>query len=147
MGLFENLFRRKAPVRLPTLKQDFWELRSGEESHRKSPITFQIPSRDARANLRRGQAAKLIFEIEATDETGAIVVGGERMWVIMTERVAEVYLGVLVDEPSLDPSDDVYLREGAEIPFLPEHIIDIDDPPDDFVAQVFAREPTRRWPR
>jgi hypothetical protein len=66
---------------------------------------------------------------------------------LVTERIGDIYVGVLVNEPSLDSPDEFHLRLGAEITFLPEHIIHIDDPPDDLVAQVFAREPTRRWPR
>jgi hypothetical protein len=133
-------------MRLPTLSEDYWQLLSAEESHRRNPSTFWIPSLDARSSLQRGQAAKLMFEIEA-DEDGSVDRGVERMWVLITERVGEIYIGVLVNTPSLDAPDEFHLRLGAEVPFLPEHIIDIDDPPQDFVEQVLAREPSRRWPR
>jgi hypothetical protein len=58
-----------------------WKLQSAEKSHRRSPNTFFIPSHEARSNLRRGQAPKLIFDIEGTNEDGSVVVSGERMWV------------------------------------------------------------------
>ena len=57
-------------IRLPTLKRDFWTLRSGEESHRAHPEEFWIPSADERRNLQRGKAARLIFDVEVEDEQG-----------------------------------------------------------------------------
>jgi hypothetical protein len=48
----------------------------------------------------------------------------ERMWVIVRERLAGGYLGILDNEPS---ADDVNgrLRRGMELPFEPRHIIDV----------------------
>jgi hypothetical protein len=135
-------------MRLPKLECDFWTLRSGEESHRAHPEQFWIPPLEARRNLRRGQAARLIFDIEAEDEHGHVVAGGERMWVIVAERVGDQYIGILDNEPAcLEPSDTVYLCVGAEIPFAPEHVIDIADPPADYAERRLAREPRRVWPR
>jgi hypothetical protein len=134
-------------MRLPTLDHDHWELRSAEESHRENPKTFWIPPREARDNLRRGQGAKLIFDIEGCEPDGSVVVGGERMWVLVTERIGDVYLGMLINTPSLDLSDDFYVRLGAEIPFLSEHVIDTDDPPSDVLEELLAQKPTRHWPR
>src|SRR5258705_1093556 len=68
-------------MRLPTLERVFWTLRSGEESHRAHPDKFWIPPLEQRSSLQRGQAARLIFDIEAEDEDGKVVVNGERMWV------------------------------------------------------------------
>ncbi len=36
---------------------------------------------------------------------------------------------------------------GAELPFLPEHVIDIGDPPAEYVEWQLGQEPERRWPR
>ena len=57
-------------MRLPSLEQDYWQLRSGEQLHHEHPDTFWIPPHDARAQLHIGQAAKLYFEIEAETESG-----------------------------------------------------------------------------
>jgi hypothetical protein len=136
-------------MRLPTLATDYWELRSGEASHAAHPEKFWIPTLEARTTVKRGQAVKLIFDLEAEDrETGRIEVGGERMWVIVAERVGEFYIGILDNAPAaLEPADDVYLQPGAEIPFLPEHIVNIDTPPPEYAELRLSQPPSRRWPR
>jgi hypothetical protein len=135
-------------MRLATLKTDFWQLRSGEASHKDHPDSFWIPPRDQRENLHRGQSAKLIFDIEAEGENGKIELQGERMWVTVAERVGSCYIGILENQPAcLEPNENVYLCLGAEIPFLAEHVIDIADPPADFVEWQLGPEPERRWSR
>lgn len=135
-------------MRLPTLENDFWTLRSGEASHQANPDKFWIPSVEDRHNLQRGTAARLIFDIEAEDHDGNVVVSGERMWVIVAERVGEFYVGILDNKPAtLEPSESVYLCFGAEIPFAPEHVIDIADPPQDYVEWQLGQMPERSWPR
>src|SRR5262245_9033588 len=133
-------------VRLAELSRDFWELRSGEASARKSPDTFHLPPLEERKGLKRGQAAKLIFEVESEDEAGKRQIQGERMWVIVAERVGATYIGILDSQPaSLVPGDDVYLCFGAEIPFLPEHVIEIASPPADYVEWQLSQAPERKW--
>jgi len=135
-------------IRLATLARDSWELRSAEASQREHPDTFRIPPPAVRANLRRGQAAKLIFDLEAVEEDGSIVVQGERMWVIVAERAGETYVGLLDSQPaSIEPSPTVYLCFGAEIPFLPEHVVDIAQPPEEYVTWQLGQVPERTWPR
>lgn len=121
-------------MRLPQIDTDFWELRSGEAAQVEHPDTFWIPPLEQRKNLQIGQAAKLIFDIEIEDEEGNLVVQGERMWVIVSEIVDGGYIGILDNKPALfEPSDQVYLCYGCEIPFRPEHIIDIASPPEEYV--------------
>jgi hypothetical protein len=135
-------------MRLATFERDFWQLRSGEESHREHPDTFWIPPLEQRQSLERGQAARLIFEIEGEEEDGTVSVQGERMWVIVAEKVGEVYIGILDNQPAcLGPSDKVYLRFGAEVAFLAEHVIDIGQPPPEYVEWQLGQPPDRRWPR
>ena len=135
-------------MRLPTLETDFWTLRSGEAQHRAHPDAFWIPPLEERRNLERGKAARLIFEIEAEDEDGRVERNGERMNVIVAERVGDLYIGILDDEPAtLEPGERVYLCFGAEIPFGPEHVIDILDPPAEYVEWQLGQPPERRWPR
>ena len=87
-------------MRLPSLEHDFWRLRSGEQSQQEHPDTFRMPPPDQRQNLKRGQAALLIFEIEGQDEQGVVQVQGERMWVIVSERIGDVYVGILDNQPA-----------------------------------------------
>jgi len=135
-------------MRLPSLTHDYWTLRSGEDAHRRNPDTFWIPPLDDRINLEIGQAAKLIFDIEIEDESGQRSTQGERMWVIVAEKIGDYYIGILDNQPAtFDPSDEVYLCFGAEIPFLAEHVIDIANPPQDHVQWQLSQAPERQWPR
>jgi hypothetical protein len=98
--------------------------------------------------LRRGQAAKLIFDIETEDESGKAVLTGERMWVIVAERIGDQFIGILDSQPAcMMPNDTAYLRFGAEIPFAPEHVIEIAEPPSSYVEWQLSQPPERNWPR
>jgi hypothetical protein len=135
-------------MRLASFEHDFWRLRSGEQCHRDSPDTFWIPPHAQRQSLKRGQAARLVFELEGEDKDGQVRVGAERMWVVVAEKVGDIYLGILTDRPvSLVPGEDVYLCAGAEVPFRAEHVIEIDDPDPRFAELWLGVAPTRRWPR
>lgn len=135
-------------MRLADLEHDYWELRSAEEVHNRNQESFRIPARHDRQNLKIGQAAKLIFDIEGTNEDGTIKLQGERIWVITAERYDGFYIGILDGQPvSVEVSDKTYLCFGAEIPFLPEHIIDIAEPPEDYVEWQLSQPPERTWPR
>lgn len=135
-------------MRLATFARDFWQLRSGELSHREHPETFWIPPLEHRKSLKRGQSARLIFDIEGEDDDGNPEVQGERMWVTISEQIGDYYIGILENQPAcFDPREDFYLRMGAEIPFSAEHVIDIADPPADYVEWQLGQEPERRWPR
>jgi hypothetical protein len=135
-------------MRLATFERDFWQLRSGEQSHREHPDSFWIPSSSDRQSLQRGQAAKLMFDIEYEEEDGSIAIQVERMWVIVAECVGDTYIGILDNQPAcFEPSDDVYLRLGAEVPFRAEHVIDIHQPPQEHVEWQLGQPPDRVWPR
>jgi hypothetical protein len=135
-------------MRLASFERDFWQLRSGEESHREHPDTFWIPPLEQRRNLKRGHAARLIFEIEGEEEDGSVSVQGERMWVIVAETVGDTYIGILDNQPAcLERSDGLYLRFGAEVPFRAEHVIDIGQPPPEYVEWQLGQPPDRVWPR
>lgn len=135
-------------MRLPSIDRDYWELRSAVESHRAHPDEFWIPEEEDRNNLKIGSAAKLIFDIETEEESGEPVVFGERMWVIVAERLRDTYIGILDNTPAcVEPADDVYLCFGAEVPFRAEHVIDIAQPPEEYVRWQLSMKPERRWPR
>jgi hypothetical protein len=134
-------------MRQPSIETDFWELRSAEESHAKYGDKFWIPALEERQSLKRGQAARLIFDIEVDNE-GKIEVVGERMWVIVKEKIGDTYIGILDNQPACSAfEDDVYLCLGAEVPFLAEYIIAIDMPPQDHSDWQLSLEPARIWPR
>jgi hypothetical protein len=98
--------------------------------------------------LKRGQAAKLIFDIESEDENGKIVLTGERMWVIVAERIGEMFICILDCQPAcMVPDDTAYLRFGAEVPFASEHVIEIAEPPPSYVEWQLSQPPETVWPR
>jgi hypothetical protein len=127
---------------------DSWELESGEQRHADAPDSFWIPTRSERTSLRVGQAAKLLFAIEADDD-GQVIVSVERMWVFVREVLdGGDYMGILDNVPgSFDPTPDMYLALGVEIPFRAEHVIDIANPPQDYVHWQLTQPPERCWPR
>ncbi len=132
--------------RLASLDSDGWELKSGEAANSANPATFYIPTLEERTTLRRGMAVKLIFDQEGVEEDGTVTVQGERMYVLVSHPSGEGYMGLLTSKPQfLEPSD-VYLCAAAEVYFGPEHVIDIDQPPEDFVRVMFSEPPTRTWP-
>jgi hypothetical protein len=135
-------------MRWPSLEEDYWELESGEARHAEAPSSFWIPSRVEREAVQPGQAVKLLFAIEGEFEDGSIGVQVERMWVFVTERVADGFIGILDNRPdSTEPSPNAYLDIGVEVPFRPEHIIDIADPPQDYVTWQRSQPPSQTWPR
>jgi hypothetical protein len=111
--------------RLARLDPDNWELESALTRHQRAPRTFQIPSQEARSAVRVGQAVKLVFRIRVTDERGSTDVVTERMWVYVTGREAERYVGRLQNQPECTPD----LAPGTVVHFLADHIADISDPP------------------
>jgi hypothetical protein len=140
---------QKIVLRLANFKEDYWELRIGEKSHSEHPKTFWIPELSDRQSLKRGDAAKLIFDIECEDENGNITIEGERIYVIVSEVLGNKYIGILDSQPKcIDKDQDgVYLGFGVEIPFSSEHVIDIDRPPEDYIEWQLDEPPERIWPR
>ena len=135
-------------MRLPSLDIDSWCLYSAEAAHDTLPDSFSIPSFEERNGLTRGNAARLLFDIMVTDQQGERRSCQEIMWTIIAERVDGTYIGILDDQPGcLEPRSNTYLIFGAEIPFLPEHIIEIAYPPGDYSDWQLNLNPERRWPR
>lgn len=84
------------------------------ESNRKYPSTFHIPSENERAELVVGDFVKLIF-IPPT------MVGGERMWVKVTQINEDSYQGTLANDPALITS----LKYEDIVHFEAQHIATI----------------------
>jgi hypothetical protein len=134
-------------MRLPSLSRDYWQLLSAEQRHADAPESFEIPSSIERESLQPGQAAKLIFEIEGTEADGRATSSTERMWVVVTRRVADGYIGLLDNQPCTIRADEgFYLGRGCEVPFLPMHVISIAKPPPEYVAEKLTTASARRWP-
>ena len=58
------------------------------------------------------------------------------------------FIGILDSQPhSVEPSPGGYLAMGVEVPFRAEHIIDIADPPQDYVEWQQGQRPDRTWVR
>ncbi|WP_294220126.1 hypothetical protein [uncultured Shimia sp.] len=133
-------------IRAPSLATDFWELESGEDRHAATPETFWLPNEAVRKSLERGTAAKLIFMIKTKNENGQSEISTERMWVVVSETVGDLYIGRLTNQPAtVERDDNMYLQVDCEVPFGPEHVIDTDDPPQDFIDHLFAEPPAKCW--
>ena len=115
-------------MKRPDFERDGWCLDDGEERHRESPETFEIPGSDVRTILQPGDFAKLIFRIALEDSESY-----ERMWVIVRERTVGGYLGMLNNLPDTISENEV-LWLGTELPFEPRHIIDVQHANDESIA-------------
>ena len=128
-------------MRDPDFQADGWCLDDGEAYHAAAPETFQIPDRQQREGLQTGDYAKLIFRIDVDDADDGVAV--ERMWVLVRERVAGGYLGVLDNAPDgIAENDELWL--GTELPFSANHVISIQER--DAKSIALTREaPRRAW--
>ena len=130
-------------MRWPEYERDGFELLSAEERHTANPGTFWIPPLQVRSSLRRGQAAKLLFDIRF-QEDGRPMLGTERMWVIVSRRDGDVYVGVLDSTPRTTAAGD-HLQTGVEVPFLPEHVCDTGNPPEEYLNWRLEQPAVQRW--
>lgn len=130
-------------MRDPDLTSDGWCLDDGEAYHLAAPTTFWIPDRQQREGLEPGDYAKLIFQIALDGEDGRKS-AFERMWVIVRERTADGYVGVLDNDPDAIEKNDL-LWSGTALPFQPRHIINILK--GDEASRALAMQPVRiPWP-
>jgi hypothetical protein len=147
-------------MHLPMLNRDLWQLVTPEALMVEVDLIIPgvpniqrsnaaMPYVNDRRCLKRGEGAQLVFQILPTPEEAKLGMQGrmQRMWVAVAERQENVYVGILNVHPAGNYADrDFYLRPGAEIPFLPQHIVDITYPPQgadiESVLQV-----KRQWSR
>jgi hypothetical protein len=127
------------PARLPSIEFDGWELVSGVAMNERHPDTYTIPSAEQRAAVVASDFVKLGFEIsvENPDSDDGFEINGERMWVRIEGSYGPYLWGKLANHP-LD-GEEHGLVHGAEIVFLPEHIIDIVD------AEQQAKDEAAYW--
>jgi death-on-curing protein len=94
-----------------------WVLLNVRKQAKKYPDTFHIPFEEDIDALKIGSIIKLIFHIE--DES----VGGERMWVLITEINNDEFVGELDSSPTIIRG----LHYKDKISFKAEHIASIWD--------------------
>lgn len=115
------------------IEKSGWTLASAVERNAEFPETFQIPAKERRNSLKRGEAAQILFDIE-TRENGIIVDRGiDRMWVIVISVLYDSYRGVLDSEPGT--AENLKLFRGDVIEFGASHICKIDQPPKEFLEK------------
>src|SRR5262245_3111573 len=121
--------------RFTTIAEDGWTLLSAEDRANQHPKTFAIPPRSVREALTRGDAAKLLFDIEVRESGHVVDRGTERMWVVVSERGPYHFVGLLANTPAADHPT---LKEGSPIIFGPEHVCDCDRPPQEFITKMLG---------
>lgn len=105
-----------------------YRLLDGEELNHAYPDTFEIPSAEARKDVRIGNWVKLGFMIlSPTDNYDT-----ERMWVAVAESSSDCYCGTLRN----DPCHDVGAVLGDPIMFGPQHLLNIAEDEDDVDLQA-----------
>lgn len=110
-----------------------YKILNGEKLNQEYPESFYIPPRPVRENIPIGTIVKLIFDAQAEEDCV------ERMWVTVTDKLQDHYVGQL----SSSPSPYKKLQYGAEIIFRPEHIINIweySTDPKDLSAMLMSLE-------
>ena len=111
--------------RFATLEGDGWELDDAlARFHSRQGVNW-LPDTALREGIRDGEAAKLIFAIEAAAVSGDPEVHRERMWVEV-DHVAHagaetLYSGAVTNDPSVPG----LTRLGMRVWFHPHHVIDI----------------------
>ena len=106
-------------MQLPSYDKDHYELDSCEEIHKEYPDTYWIPERELRDNLKCGDIVKLVFRMEEKENPDEVTV--ERMWVEVQEKVGDVYIGKLDNEPA----GEVHVLCGQTVCFKAEHVNNI----------------------
>ena len=124
--------------RFTNIQDDHWALVSAESRHAESPDSFKIPPAEVRSALRKGDAAKLLFDIETREGGQVIDRGVDRMWVVVTAVEGPLYVGVLINDPGR--AEELDLRPGRELVFGPEHVSAVDRPPDAFLVAQFGAD-------
>jgi uncharacterized protein YegJ (DUF2314 family) len=87
----------------------------GVARNTENPDTFCIPNEEEKDMVKEGMLCKLGFETPDCGECG-----GERMWVVVTNKTEGGFVGTLRNEPVF-----LDLEFGDEVHFQRKNIIDI----------------------
>jgi hypothetical protein len=95
-----------------------WKIQNLEKYAKANPATFFLQPKEDRANLRRGDFARLFFSDADS--------GGVQVWVEIEEaKSSGKYVGVIAEKVALDP-----LAFGDRVSFGPEHVGETRGPED-----------------
>lgn len=92
-----------------------YTLIDGVERNAENPDTFYIPSKEDKETVNIGTLVKLGFETNDIEECG-----GERMWVVVTQKTEGGFVGTLRNSPVF-----MDLDFGDVVHFQSKNIIDI----------------------
>lgn len=95
-----------------------WELVNAREMNQAHPDTFPIPSARELNSLKAGSIVKLGFDVIESEDAPS----SERMWVIVTTRSGNKFVGKLDNDPVVVRG----LKYGDAIHFAADHILDIE---------------------
>jgi hypothetical protein len=98
-----------------TDQEPSWYLEDAEERARVAPDSFFIPPRAVRHNLDVGDVVKLLFFIRDPEPGG---LEAERMWVDVKSAAEGIFVGELLNSPSVIGD----LRPGDRVVFEPKHV-------------------------
>lgn len=98
-----------------------YTLIDGVERNDDNPDTFYIPSVKDKETVNFGTLVKLGFETDDCEECG-----GERMWVVVTQKTEGGFVGTLNNHPVF-----LDLKFGDVVHFESKNIIDIVEEEDD----------------
>lgn len=107
--------------RFATFDQGGYELADGEALNRDYPESFYMPPRAEREALKKGDIAKLIFDILIDGDVNNAA--AERMWVEIVDCQNGIYAGRLDNKPACRDEGKIRLAFGDNLFFGPEHII------------------------
>jgi uncharacterized protein YegJ (DUF2314 family) len=92
-----------------------YTLIDGVERNSENPDTFYIPNEKDKETVQFGTLVKLGFETNECEECG-----GERMWVVVTQKTEGGFVGTLRNQPVF-----MDLNFGDVVHFQSKNIIDI----------------------
>jgi len=114
-----------------------WIIQNPQPTAAASPYTYYLPQPDFLATLTVGDIVKLVFEgIPISKKYGA-----ERMWVIITDRKGDDFVGTLDNNPFDMPQ----LKSGESIIFNVSDIIDIDWTEEDLQTRGLVKHKKRSY--
>lgn len=92
-----------------------YRLESGVKMSEENPTTFHIPSKEQKNMLKKQDIVKLVFIEDDTEHHS------ERMWVTITDRDGDNFVGELNNEPFELKS----IKYGDRVEFHADNIINI----------------------
>lgn len=123
MYFMKSWFKKHSTNKKHEDSNTYWQLDNVYERNKESPYTFYKPSKAVTDKLKAGDLVKLVF-FSDSDTAGY---KGERMWVEITDRNKENFVGKLDNEPYHLKG----LKLGQILHFGTEHICDTEYEDDD----------------